>query len=76
LSLFGNGASAERELRKAIDTVNGAADRNGKSLTYRAIVSEKNPRIKFWEFSFDNGQTWYILKPQPVQNMKQSKFNK
>ena len=76
LSLFGNGASAERELRKEIDTVNGAADRNGKSLTYRAIVSEKNPRIKFWEFSFDYGQTWYILKPQPVQNMKQSKFNK
>ena len=76
LSLFGNGVSAEKELRKAIDTVNGAADRNGKNLIYRTIASENKPRIKFWEFSFDNGETWYILKPQPVQNMKQSKFRK
>lgn len=74
LSLFGSGASAEVELRRAIDTVNGAADRNGKNLTYRTFASEKKPRTKFWEFSFDGGQTWYILKPHPVQNMKESRF--
>ena len=82
LSLFGNGASGEKELRRAIDTVNGAADRNGKFLRYRTITSETNKVISerssymrntFWEFSF-NGTEWYILKPNPVQNMKQSTF--
>lgn len=82
LSLFGQGAAAEIELRRAIDTVNGAADRNGKSLSFRTITSESNKRKSeqtghmrgtFWEFSFD-GHEWFLLKPNPVQTMKPSKL--
>lgn len=78
LSLFGRGAKAEVELRRAIDTLNGAATRNGKQLKYRTISSEKNKSRRgmantFWEFSY-NGEDWYILKPNPVQDMKLSKL--
>lgn len=82
LSLFGNGANAEKELRRAIDTLNGAARRNGKYLQYRTITSRSNSSVSektghmrktFWEFSFD-GNEWYILKPNPVQSLKVSKF--
>ena len=67
LSLFGqNPATSEVELKRAIDTVNGAAKRNKKHLIYRTFAPESKPRTKFWEFSFDNGQTWYILKPHPI----------
>ena len=45
LSFFGRGASGEKELRRAIDTLNGAADRNGKTLSYRTITSETNKGI-------------------------------
>lgn len=71
-----------RELSKAINTVNGAARRNGKFIRYRTITPEKFKNIAirkdymyrtFWEFTFDN-QQWYILKPSPVQNLKQSFF--
>lgn len=81
LSIFGSGASGERELRRAIDTVNGAADRNGRHVTYRTITSETNRRASmssghmtktFWEFSLDGGRSWYILKPNPVIDMKKS----
>ena len=27
----------------------------------------------FWEFSLDNGRTWNILKPKPLENLKQAK---
>ena len=82
LSFFGRGASGEKELRRAIDTLNGAADRNGKTLSYRTITSETNKSISertsymkntFWEYSF-NGNDWYILIPNPVQTMKLSKL--
>jgi len=82
-SLFGkNNAKAEVELRRAIDTVNGAADRNGKILRFRTITSESFKELSertsymsntFWEFSFD-GDEWYVLKPEPVQNLKVSTF--
>lgn len=84
LQLFGQGANGEKELRRAIDTVNGAATRNKKPLYYRTITSESNRRASemsshmvktFWEFSFD-GSEWYILKPNPVVSMKVSKFSK
>ena len=84
LSFFGRGASGEKELRRAIDTLNGAADRNGKTLSYRTITSETNKGISertsymkntFWEYSF-NGNDWYILIPNPVQTMKLSKLIK
>lgn len=80
LQFFGN----TKELRKAIDTVNGAATRNGKPLYYRTITPEEKASgaqrsdymvSTFWEFSFD-GQEWYILKPNPVQSLKISKFIK
>ena len=82
LSFFGRGASGEKELRRAIDTLNGAADRNGKTLSYRTITSETNKGISertsymkntFWEYSF-NGNDWYVLIPNPVQTMKLSKL--
>ena len=84
LAFFGNGASGEKELRRAIDTLNGAADRNRKPLYYRTITSESNKSVSertnymketFWEFSF-NGSEWYILMPNPVQTMKISKLVK
>lgn len=80
LQLFGN----TKELRKAIDTVNGAARRGGKNLYWRTITSDSGKSAAqrtdynaktFWEFSF-NGNEWYILKPQPVQTLKMSKFSK
>lgn len=82
LQLFGRGAGGEKGLRAAIDTLNGAAMRNNKSLRFRTITSEtfKNKSKMsdhmsntFWEFSYDNGNTWYIMKPHPVQNMQPSK---
>lgn len=84
LAFFGRGATGEKELRRAIDTLNGAADRNGRTLSYRTITSESGQNISqktnymkdtFWEFSF-NGIEWYILKPNPVQSLKLSKFIK
>lgn len=83
LSLFGRGAGAEKELRRAIDTINGAANRNGRSVKYRTItsVSFQNTSKRtgqmsktFWEYSLDNGSSWYILKPNPVQSMQASKL--
>lgn len=82
LQLFGRGAGGEKGLRTAIDNLNGAAVRNGKTLRFRTITSEtfKNKSKMtdhmsntFWEFSYDNGNTWFILKPHPVQHMQQSK---
>lgn len=81
LQLFGRGAGGEKGLRAAIDTLNGAAKRNNRNLMYRTITSESFKQRSeatdhmsntFWEFSYDNGMTWYILKPNPVQNMKKS----
>lgn len=72
--------SDTKDLRRAIDTVNGAASRNGKQVQFRFITSQSNAdkrdnvlSFTFCEFSFD-GYTWYILKPNPVQTMKQSKL--
>lgn len=82
LQLFGRGAGGEKGLRTAIDTINGAAVRNGKTLRFRTITSETfkskskatgHMSNTFWEFSYDGGNTWYILKPHPIQNMQQSK---
>lgn len=83
LSLFGRGAGAEKELRRAIDTINGAATRNRRSVKYRTITSETFQGTSkrtgqmsktFWEFSLDGGNTWYILKPSPIQSMQPSKL--
>lgn len=83
LSIFGNGAKGEKELRKAIDTVNGAATRNGRSVKWRTITSDSFKKLSdssgkmsntFWEFSYDNGNVWYILKPSPIQSMQVSKL--
>ena len=83
LSMFGRGAGAEKELRRAIDTVNGAATRNRRSVSWRTITSDSFKRQSersgkmnhtFWEFSLDGGNTWYILKPQPVQSLQPSKL--
>ena len=84
-SLFGGTGKGNVELKRAIDTVNGAATRNGKSVTYRFITSEtNNEKYKisqnpgrtigtFCEFSYDDNQ-WFIMKPHPVQNLKISSF--
>lgn len=84
-SLFGGTGKGDVELKKAIDTVNGAATRNNKSVTYRFITSETNNETykisqnpgrtigTFCEFSYDGNQ-WFIMKPQPVQNLKISSF--
>jgi hypothetical protein len=80
MQFFGN----TPEFRRAYDTVRGAADRGGKPIYFRTI-SPESERAKieshkfmiktFWEFSFDR-QEWYILKPNPVQSLKISKFTK
>ncbi len=80
LSFFGKGANGEKMFRNAIDTLYGASRRNNKNVIFRTISStttksKRNSIYKtFWEFSFDNGNTWYIMKPNPVQNMVQSKL--
>ena len=83
LSLFGRGAGGEKELRRAIDTINGAAKRNGRSVSYRTITSDSfkgsskrtgQMAKTFWEFSLDGGNSWYILKPNPIQTMQPSKL--
>lgn len=80
IQLFGNTVG----YRRAYDTVEGAANRGGKSAYFRTIspenektkVERSNFMVKtFWEFSFD-GEEWYILKPNPVQVLKISKFIK
>lgn len=84
MSFFGKGSAGEKELRRIIDTLNGAATRNGKHLQYRTITSETNNPVSersqhmrktFWEYSF-NGSDWYILTPNAPQTMKQSKLVK
>lgn len=78
MQFFGNTV----EYRRAFDTVNGAANRGGKGVCWRTITPESAKSMaqrngfmskSFWEFSFD-GQEWYILKPNPVQTLKISKF--
>ena len=78
LQFFGNTV----EFRRAKDTVDGASKRNNRTLFYRTISPESERKkversdfmVKtFWEFSFD-GYEWYILKPNPVQTLKISKF--
>lgn len=82
LSFFGSGAEAEKKFRNAIDTIYGAGKRNGKRPIFRTIsptaLQRKRNSIRdsFWEFSFDNGNTWFILKPKPIENMKESKLKR
>lgn len=63
--------------------MNGAAARNGRYLIYRIITSVSNEAKSkstghmsgtFWEFSYDMGNTWYIMKPNGTQNMTPSKL--
>ena len=81
MSFFNN----TKDLRKAIDTVNGGAKRNGRSVLWRTITSQEFEKIArrndfmsytFWEFSLNGGSTWLILKPSPLQTPKESKFVK
>lgn len=71
------------ELRREIDRLNGAATRNKKSLIYRTITSKDKSNMSdksdhmlytFWEFSFDGGQTWYLMIPNGTDKMKKSKM--
>ena len=83
MDLFGRGASGEKSFRKEIDIMNGAATRNRRHLIYRTITSVSNEAKSkstgnmsgtFWEFSYDMGNTWYIMKPNGTQNMIPSKL--
>lgn len=83
IDLFGRGSSGEKNMRKEIDIMNGVARRNGRYLMYRTITSESNQSKSrntqgflgtFWEFSYDNGNTWYIMKPNGTQSMRQTKL--
>lgn len=80
LQFFGNTV----EFRRAKDTVDGASKRGDKGVYFRTISPEsEKTKVErsdfmyktFWEFSFD-GEEWYILKPNPVQSLKISKFIK
>lgn len=82
MSLFGSGVYGANNLRTAIDLLNGGAKRNGRYVIYRTITLDKSAdKAKksgwmidtFWEFSLDNGRTWNILKPKPLENLKQAK---
>lgn len=84
MSLFGSGINGEKNLRTAIDLLNGGARRNGKHVIYKTITLDKSASKAersgwmidtFWEFSLDNGHTWNILKPKPLENIKQSNMN-
>lgn len=82
MNLFGKGSTGEKELRRAIDLVNGAARRSSRNVIWRTFTtddketqSRNSSRMlyTFWEFSLDNGKTWCILKPEPVTSVKISK---
>lgn len=73
----------EVELRREIDRLNGAAKRNDRGLMWRTITCESKSALSnrtdhmlytFWEFSFNGGDNWYIMKPNAVDNMKESVF--
>lgn len=83
LSFFGRGKEGEKALRLAIDQLNGGAVRNYKDIQYRVItdIPSMDSAVKsgymnnsFWEFSLGDGR-WFILKPDPLENILQSKFN-
>lgn len=83
MSLFGKGANGEKSLRTAIDLLNGGATRNGRFVNYRTITLDSSAEKAeksgwmidtFWEFTLDYGKNWYILKPKPLENIKQSKL--
>lgn len=82
LQFFGKGSIGEKGLRAAIDTINGAAKRNGRNVLYRHITSDSNKEKSkasgfmlntFWEFSLDGGASWNILKPNPIDKIQKSK---
>lgn len=71
-----------KEFRANIDRLNGGARRGGRPLTYRTFTSQSNASrarrndfmsYTFWEFSLDGGNTWYILRPNPLEKMQPSK---
>lgn len=83
MDLFGKGTNGEKSFRKEIDIMNGAATRNSINLLYRTITSVSNASKSkstggmintFWEFSYDNGNTWYVMKPNGTQEMRASKL--
>lgn len=76
-SLFGDDRVGDKRFRDAIDTIYGSAKRNGKNVQFRVITCEntRSKSSKFYEFSYDN-DTWYIVKPNPTTEMKESKLVK
>lgn len=75
----------DKGFRAAIDTINGAATRNNRIMVYyRTITPESRADAAkrsgytlntFWEFSYDR-ERWFIIQPNPTQNMKESSFKK
>ena len=72
--------NGDKDFRKAIDIVNGAAARNARTVYWRTITSESFKQGSessghmlntFWEFSFNN-EDWFVFKPHPVQEIKPS----
>ena len=72
--------NGDKDFRRAIDIVNGAAARGFKTVYWRTVTSESFEQSSknsgkmlntFWEFSFNNID-WYFLKPNPVQEIKPS----
>lgn len=80
LDFFGRGGEGEKKFRNTFDKIFGAARRNGKDVKFRTIASvtdspERNSvRKTFWEFSMDGGRTWFVFRPNPTENMVQSKL--
>lgn len=75
ISFFGNGAEGEKNFRRNIDALNGAADRASRSLYYRVFYNENDENFNksFWEYSFD-GVSWYLLLPNAPLKLKKSEF--
>lgn len=81
MDFFGNNAEGLRQIRCEIDRLNGSAERNGRKLIWRTITPKDKIRIElksgfmlnsFWEYSFNGGQTWYVLVPNSIYTMKPS----
>lgn len=81
MDFFGDDANGLRSLRREIDRLNGAAERNGRGLLWRTITPKAKLKIAlkngfmlytFWEYSFNNGKNWYILVPNAIDKMKNS----
>jgi hypothetical protein len=84
LDIFGTNPSiATKELRRAIDQLNGGAKRNNTTVHYRTLsdetfrdkVEKSNYQLyTFWEYRFNGRGEYFLLRPNPIISQKPSPY--